>query len=113
MTKIRLIKIKCAVPDESDKDEMYLKYGDKQIWPTAHRFFRMDVDDEVKINLELQVALGWVAIELWDFDYLSANDHLGTFNFKVDTEIGKYSCSMEPNTAKTRRASYYLEWEIV
>ena len=46
MPKIKLTSIKCTVPDEIDKDEMFLKYKGEKIWPEDHKFFRVDVDDE-------------------------------------------------------------------
>ena len=113
MAKIKLTSIKCNVPDEIDKDEMFLKYKGEKIWPTDSAFFRMDVDEKVDVNFEMEVPEGMVDIELWDFDYVSLNDHLGTFTIKVDGETGKFTASMKRNERETDSASYFLNWEII
>jgi hypothetical protein len=113
MPRIRLNTIKCTVPDEIDKDEMYLKHNGKKFWPHGSLYFRVDVDDTVEIDEVMEVDEGFVEIEVWDFDYTSTNDHLGTFRFKVDDSPGKYSTSMTINPKKTKTASYFLMWEIL
>jgi hypothetical protein len=113
MAKIKLTSIKCNVPDEIDKDEMFLKYNGEKIWPSDAMFFRMDVDQKVSLEHVMEVPEGEVEIQLWDFDYASLNDHLGSFIFKVDQEYGKFTCSMKANTKETKSASYFLQWEIL
>ncbi|MCP4459055.1 MAG: hypothetical protein GY816_13685 [Cytophagales bacterium] len=113
MPKIKFTSIKCSVPDEIDKDEMYLKYNGEKIWPEGTKFFRVDVDDEVDMDLTMEVPAGQVVIELWDYDYVSLNDHLGSFTFTVDDQQGKYSTSMKMNEKETHSASYLLHWEIL
>lgn len=113
MPTIRLISIKCTVPDEIDKDEMYLKYDGEKIWPHGSLYFRIDVDEVAEVDHTLDVPEGWVEIELWDYDFVSRNDLLGTFKFKVDDTPGEYSTSLKRNEEETHVASYYLEWEIL
>ena len=113
MAKIKLTSIKCNVPDEIDKDEMFLKYDGHKIWPTDAMFFRMDVDEKVTMDFEMEVPEGIINIELWDYDYTTLNDHLGTFTIKVDGEIGKYTASMKRNERETHSASYFMQWEII
>ena len=112
MPKIRLNTIKCNLPDEIDKDEMYLKYKGKKVWPAGSFYYRVDTGDIATVNLELEVDEGWNEIELWDFDYLSRNDFLGTFRFKVDDQPGEYSNTMTL-VEKNSSASYFLKWEIL
>ena len=112
MPKIFLRSVKCTVPDESDKDEMYLKMNGEKIWPPQGRYHRLDTGDEVEIGLKLDVPEGWAAIELWDYDFISRNDLLGVFKFNVDNTQGEYSTSMEV-LEKNSPASYILEWEIL
>ena len=112
MPKIKLSRIHCKLPDEIDKDEMYLKMNGEKIWPAGSIYYRVDTGDIVDLDVTLDVKEGWTEIELWDFDYLSRNDFLGKFRFKVDSKIGKYTNTMtlvEENSS----ASYLLEWEIV
>lgn len=113
MPKIRINKIHCNVPEEIDKDEMFLKYDGHKFWPTDGKYFRIDVNEKVEINQDLDVPEGWNEIELWDYDFVTLNDHLGTFKIKVDDSPGKYSASMILNTKETKSASYFLEWEVL
>lgn len=112
MPKIRLNRVHCTLPDEIDKDEMYLKFKGKKIWPIESTYYRVDTGDIAIINLTLDLEEGWAEIELWDFDYLSNNDFLGTFGFKVDDTPGDYSNSMNL-VEKNSTASYILDWEIL
>ena len=112
MSKIKLSRIHCKLPDEIDKDEMYLKYQGDKIWPSGSIYYRVDTGDIVDVNLVMDVEEGRVEVELWDFDYLSRNDYLGKFKFKVDGEKGKFSNTMTL-VEKNSTASYLLEWEIL
>jgi len=112
MQKIKLISVQCTIPDEIDKDEMYLKYSGHKIWPEGHLYYRLDEGDLVEIDLTLEVEEGWVVIELWDFDYATRNGLLGEFKFKVDDSPGKYTNSMTL-IEKGSSASYFLKWEIL
>lgn len=112
MPKIKLNRVHCTLPDEVDKDEMYLKHEGKKIWPQGSIYYRVDTGDTAYVDLTLQVEEGWTEIELWDFDYLSRNDFLGTFRFKVGNEPGVYTNSMKL-MEKNSTASYILDWEIL
>ncbi|MEO9805990.1 MAG: hypothetical protein ABJF04_22215 [Reichenbachiella sp.] len=112
MPKIKLNRVHCTLPDEVDKDEMYLRHGGKKIWPQGSIYYRVDTGDTAYVDLTLQVEEGWTEIELWDFDYLSRNDFLGTFRFKVGNEPGVYTNSMKL-MEKNSTASYILDWEIL
>lgn len=113
MPRILLSAVKCATPDESDKDEMFLKMGGKKIWPEKDRFHRLDAGEEVEIGLELDLKEGWNEVELWDYDFISPNDLLGVFKFRVEGRPGEeFSTSMEV-LEKGSTASYILEWEML
>ncbi len=112
MQKIKLVSVQCMLPDEVDKDEMYLKFNGNKIWPEGHLYYRLDEGELAEVNLTLEVEEGWVEIELWDYDYMSRNDLLGSFGFKVDDTPGKYTNSMKL-LEKDSTASYFLKWEIL
>ncbi|MFY0602106.1 MAG: hypothetical protein JXR03_20695 [Cyclobacteriaceae bacterium] len=112
MAKILLKDIHCTLPDEVDMDEIYLKYKGEKVWPTSSMYFRVDTGHTAPVNLVLEVEDGWTEIELWDFDYLSRNDFLGVFRFKVDKNPGEYSNSMDLVELNSS-ASYVLDWEIL
>ncbi|NQZ77027.1 MAG: hypothetical protein HRT61_13130 [Ekhidna sp.] len=112
MPKIRIKSVQCTTPDEIDKDEMYLKMDGKKIWPEGERYHRVDTGDVSSVNLDLEVKEGWNEIEVWDFDFVSANNLLGVFKFKVDLTPGDYSTSMKL-LERDSTASYLLFWEIL
>ena len=112
MPRILLKSVQCIVPDEIDKDEMYLKYNGEKIWPEGTHYFQLDTGDKVDLGVSLEVPAGWNEIELWDFDYMSQNDFLGKFRFEVDDTPGKYSTSMNLEE-KGSSASYILYWDIL
>ncbi len=99
------------MPDEIDKDEIYLKHNSNKIWPKGSFYHRVDTGDVAPVGVVLDVAEGWNEVELWDFDFLSRNDFLGTFRFKVDTTPGRYSNTMKL-VEENSTASYVLDWEI-
>ena len=110
MPTCNLINIHCHVPDESDLDEGFLKYEGKKIWPSnKYRQLKRGITPvETKIpDLE---GTGFLEIELWDYDFLSANDLLGKFNLPLDTAGGPFTTDLtrEGDT----KASYTLEWEF-
>ncbi len=111
--KVRLISVNCTLPDEIDKDEMYLKYQGKKVWPKGiNIYYRVDTGDIAPVDLTLEMEEGWNEVELWDFDYLSRNDFLGIFRFNVDNAPGVYTNSMNL-VEEDSTASYILNWEIL
>lgn len=113
MPLLRLSSITCMVPDESDKDELYLVHEGVKIWPKKSKYHKIDVDESVKLNMVFKVTVGWIAIEVWDYDFASKNNHLGTFHFKIVETPGKFTCTMTNNEEVSERASYLLNWEII
>jgi len=113
MSKIKLHKIECITADESDKDEIYLKYFGKKVWPKRSKFTRVDSGDVAKVDIEIEVVSGWIELELWEFDLTSRNDHLGTFYLKVDDPSGLYTTDLERNDDVSERAEYKLNWEVM
>lgn len=114
MPVIRLLKLECIVNDEIDEDEVFLKYKGKKIWPQG-RFYK-SINTSESFELDLPVHLDNphepIKIELWDFDYLSANDFLGYFEMTIgDEKMGEFSTSMTLQE-KDSTASYVLHWEI-
>lgn len=99
------------MPDEIDKDEIYLKFNSNKIWPKGQFYHRVDTGDVASVGVELDVSEGWNEVELWDFDFLSRNDFLGKFRFKVDQNPGVYSNTMKL-VEENSTASYVLDWEI-
>lgn len=110
MFNVRLLSIKCIVNDEIDKDEIYLKYKGKKIWP-KNIYFQIDNGEEQEIDFLLEHQGQVLELELWDHDMLSPNDHLGTFVMNVAAQGGKYATDLNL-TEKDSTASYTLTWEV-
>ena len=51
--------------------------------------------------------------ELWDFDFTSRNDHLGTFHLELNQTPGHYGTILSNNMDVSEEADYMLNWEIL
>ncbi|WP_420317004.1 hypothetical protein [Ekhidna sp.] len=109
MPKLKLVSITCMQTDESDKDEIYLKVGEKKIWPVKSKFYPIDTDEEAAINLGFNVKAGKVCIDLWELDFISSNEILGSFIFEID-QSGSYSEMMSNLKGE---ASYILNYDVL
>ncbi len=113
MPKIKIDAIICNVPDESDKDEIFLKIDGKKIWPAKSKFMKIGVDEVLDINLIENLEGDWIELELWEFDYTSRNDHLGSFHLDLTQGAGHYGTILSNNTEVSEEADYMLNWEIL
>ena len=110
---LELLKLNCYISDESDADEVFLKFNHKKIWPVKHHYESMN-----KGSLTVEVEIGElevnsiIEIELWDYDLLSANDLLGTFRITADKAGGPFNTDLTPNKKKSDHARYNLEWQL-
>ncbi|MEQ9404020.1 MAG: hypothetical protein RIM99_10565 [Cyclobacteriaceae bacterium] len=112
--QIKILSLHCTLNDEVDKDEVFLKYEGKKIWPTAP-YKSINSGEKKEIGKEFtHKADHDMVLELWDFDFLSKNDLLGTFTMKVDEEdrASTYFTTMKV-AREGSTASYMLEWEII
>ena len=115
MPKIKLIKLQCIVNDEVDEDEVFLKYNGDKIWPESGLYKGIDNSETFEVDVDIKVddPQKLTIIELWDFDYLSANDFLGTFEMTLGADThGLFSTSMKLKENGST-ASYILYWEIL
>jgi lysyl-tRNA synthetase class II len=112
MSIVRLTKLHCHLNDEADSDEIYLKYNNSKIWPLG--FFKAIISgDIVNLDITLKYVEGEKTIEIWDYDYLSRNDLIGTFELNVEhDQKGQFQSQMK-STESHKTASYVLDWEIL
>lgn len=113
MTQIRIHAIICNVPDESDKDEIFLKINDQKIWPQKSKFQKIGVDEVLDVKVAGNFEGEWLELELWDYDYTSRNDHLGTFHLELNQDPGHYGAILTTNMEVSEHADYMLNWEIL
>ena len=108
--QLNLISLNCHVPDEADRDEVYLKFEGRRIWPVKDKFVRAKVGaNEVGVELGRRSPAEELIVELWDYDTLSLNDHLGDFAIKAD-RLGTFSSEL--NSPKNKAVRYTLTWEV-
>ena len=112
MPTINLKTIMCILSDEIDKDEVYLKMKGKKIWPKGKIYKALDSGEKNPLDIEFEHEEGEIVIELWDYDFLSRNDLLGTFTMKVDDQKGNYTASLKINSDKCT-ATYMSNWATV
>ena len=112
MPKVVLKSITCHKPSETDKDEIYINYRGNKIWPDS-KFVRIDTDETIELNVPINNPTIWVEIELWDYDYLSRNDHLGDFVFKSSNYSREYQVEMKVMDRYEGKVEYTLTYEIV
>lgn len=113
MPQIKIHTIICNVPDESDKDEIYLKVNDKKIWPKKAKYLKIGVDESLEVKIGGKFSGQWMELELWDFDYTSRNDHLGTFHLDMSQGQGHYGTILTANEEVSQHVDYMLNWEIL
>jgi len=113
MDKIKLLSITCHQPSETDKDEIYLKFRTEKIWPSGAKFVKIDTNDTVDVNLVLDISTISVEIELWEYDYLKKDDHLGDFIFMSSNYSGQYSSELKVSDEWVGKTKYTLRYEIL
>ena len=112
--KLSLNNLFCYFVEEEDYDDVYLTYNGKKIWPKNKRMKHIMMDTSVELNVEIKGVKKdqEVVIELWDHDWLSTNDLLGTFKFIIEGVSGPFTTDMKRNRDETDKAKYTLEWEV-
>jgi len=111
MLKFKLLKLHCYLSDESEADEVFLKYNQNKIWPQDAKYTQMS-SEEQSINLDLpEVEIDtMLELELWDHDTWTPNDKLGIFRMIVDAKGGPFVSDLVRE--KGSGAKYSLEWEV-
>ncbi len=110
MPVCKILGLICRIPDETDLDEIFLKLNGKKIWPESKKYKRIKMGKTDLDFILKDVNPGdKVEIELWDYDFISANDFLGTFTFFLDDPGGPFTTELSKKD--TAVASYSLEWK--
>ncbi|MGB3466047.1 MAG: hypothetical protein WBA74_12285, partial [Cyclobacteriaceae bacterium] len=107
--KLHITHISCNVNDEFDGDEIYLKYKGEKIWPTG-LFKGIRTGEVLPVDAVVELPEGGNAtIELWEYDLLTRNDYLGTFDMVVNETGGPFQTSLKLAN-QDFLASYLLTW---
>ncbi len=112
MEKLTLKSITCHQPSETDKDEIFIMYRGEKIWPTKAKFMKIDSNQTIDLDIVLERPTVWVEIELWEYDYLSKNDHLGDFVFKSQNYANDYTCELKEMDDFVGKVKYVLNYKI-
>lgn len=113
METIILKSITCHKPSETDKDEIFLKFQGEKLWPKKGKFERIDENQTIDLNLNLNAKTIWVELELWEYDYMSRNDFLGDFTFKSSNYAGEYTAELKVADEFAGKVEYSLRWELL
>ena len=110
---LRLLQLHCYFVDENDFDDVFLMFDGKKIWPSdkKQQAIMMDTTTDLNLKIENLTLYQDVRIELWDWDLLTPNDLLGTFNLIIEGKNQQFSTDMIQNQAT--RARYTLVWDLV
>jgi len=113
MVKIHLIAMHCMLNEESDKDEVFLKHKGKRVWPHKGKYHAMGSNERTQIDVKFDHDPAHdLSVELWDWDLLTPNDLIGTFQMRINADdYGKFTTTLRVATSGST-ASYLLEWEI-
>lgn len=107
--KLRILSLKCYLPDELDGDEVYLKSDGKKVWPADAKYV-VASEENTPVGLEFIINKGDViSYELWDYDNLSANDYLGKLIFRADAHGHFINDFVKRGNDQSK---YALEWEL-
>ena len=111
---VRLISLHCYFVEENDYDDVFLKYKGKRIWPKnkKQQSIMMDTTTELDVELAGIKRNENIVVELWDWDFLSPNDKLGTFSMRIEGDTGTFSTDMIQNRKETKKAKYTVDWEV-
>ena len=109
-----LTRLHCYFVEETEYDDVFLIHNGEKIWPKDKKQQPIMMDTSTEINVEIKdIARNQeVVIELWDWDFLTPNDKLGTFTITVEGESGQFSTDMVQNPKETKNAKYTLDWEV-
>lgn len=109
--QLKLINLNCYRQDESDGDEVFLKYGKNKIWPEDTKYVKVQ-EGSYKVQVDLnEIGNGsMISIELWDYDFLTPNDKLGEFSMLVNERGGPFTTDLKATGSQD--AKYSLEWEV-
>ncbi|TRX62063.1 hypothetical protein FNH22_01720 [Fulvivirga sp. M361] len=105
-----IITLHCYRQDERKADEIFICYQGKKIWPSDKKYKKITVGKHT-LNFRIpQIEQNEsIVLELWDYDFFSPNDHLGTFNMLINEKGGPYRTDLD--LKESRNAKYTLEWE--
>ncbi len=109
-----LSRLHCYFVEESKYDDVFLKYKGKKIWPEKKKQQPIMMDTTTKLDVEIKdISINQeVEIELWDWDFLSPNDKLGTFTLVIEGDSGPFSTDMSQNRKETKKAKYTMDWDV-
>ncbi len=108
----RLLGLYCYRQDEGDGDEVFLKFNKNKVWPTDSKYKKVK-EGEYKIGHKIEGIDKdtTIDIELWDYDFLTPNDKLGTFTMLVNERGGPFKTDLK-RAKGAEDAKYSLEWEV-
>lgn len=110
---LKILSLYCYMTDESGSDDIFLVINNQKIWPQDNKYHPVSPGrTPVSIELKEFNAGSLLDIEIWDYDFISSNDLLGTVRLLIDEPGGPYITDMTQNMNETDKAKYSIEWEL-
>lgn len=110
--KVTLLNLFCYRQDEADGDEIFIKHQKERIWPSKAKYHKM-TEGEAAVHVVIPDVEkdSMLSVELWDYDFLTPNDCLGTFSMLVNERGGPFTADLKREKGSDD-ARYSLEWEV-
>jgi len=108
---LHIKKLNCYRQDEGDGDELFIRYEKERIWPLNKKYLKVNEGEhEVKVDVSAIERNTQVELELWDYDLLTVNDKLGTFNLLINERGGPFITDLKGSSSSGPK--YSIEWEV-
>lgn len=95
---LKIVSLLSFLSSEVDGDELILKLDKKKIWPIADRYFKTKASTLIPVDTCVSVGtVGWVEMELWEYDNWVSSSCLGKFRIYIDQSTKlrhQYQCSI-------------------
>lgn len=107
--KLTLLSLRCYLPDESDGDEIYILMNGQKVWPVKEKYLTV-LEEAISLNVSFEIEKGDAFdFELWDHDFFSNNDLLGTLKVNASSH-GKFTADFLKTGSDSSK--YAIEYEI-
>jgi hypothetical protein len=108
----RILSLNAYSQTEKNGDEVFLKVGDKKLWPVKEKFNLMR-EGKASINMDIKVERPGETIELalMEYDGIFKSTCIGNFSLDTSSAGGPFTTDIRLGSGEYAR--YSLRWELV